>query len=221
MKKFTVVGFNDETGGSWMICVEAPSPAKAIYMAASAHPNLTFHSAIAGHLEEGVHYELAGEGVVDGSTVLEQPDVFNADESQLANPTVRVVADHSAYDWRLDGSDEADALPDSMKDEYRVVVERCVDSGKVSFQMYPRSLVDLGDESLYQGLFGVLEIRNGKPAMSFGLTADDIGLHVESDVNNGLYIHADDFDLVETRQFYSHSHGCSFDATYYDFDCSG
>jgi len=80
MKKlpFTVIGFFDETGDIFIDHVTAPNALSAIGQSARKRENqdTVYVCALRGELTEGVDLDCAGQGIVYGSTVISQPDVF-------------------------------------------------------------------------------------------------------------------------------------------------
>lgn len=81
MKKFTVVGYFEEDGQVVCHHVEASSGMHAFYVLAENEPSLTMVAALPGHLTEAAgEIFFPGDGVVDASTILEQPDVFEVTE---------------------------------------------------------------------------------------------------------------------------------------------
>lgn len=76
MTQFSVVGFNEASGKTFLAYVDATSFPDAMRLAAQAHPNDIIVCAVPGHAKEGVGIEFTGEGLVSAETVLEQADVF-------------------------------------------------------------------------------------------------------------------------------------------------
>jgi len=64
------------------------------------------------------------------------------------------------------------------------------------------------------GLSGCIEIRNGKPAISLGLSEHELPIHIESDIVEGIHIHTDDINPRSCRYF-SNSHGIHFTTQFY------
>ena len=76
MSQFSVVGFNEESGKTFLEYVDATNFMDAMRVAAQSNPNDIIVCAVPGHVEEGVGIAFAGEGVVDAGSILEQDDVF-------------------------------------------------------------------------------------------------------------------------------------------------
>ena len=76
LKKYTVIGFYSNTGQIFCAHVHAKGSYHAFSVAALAHPDGEFLSALDGHITEGQGIEFAGESIVDSDTILSQPEVF-------------------------------------------------------------------------------------------------------------------------------------------------
>lgn len=220
MNKYTVIGFHNESHKSLMVKVIASCLQNSFYQAALIHPNATLISSIKGHLEEGVNIEFSGESLVDSETILEQEDVFNSDV-EIKPVTSTVLADFDIQDWRLSAGDPLLVIDASMKETYRFVIEQSPTSSHIFFTVYSKSYDDVCLSEPYNGLSGVIEIRNGRPAISIGLNADDLALHVESDIARGLYLHTDGNVRSYPKLFKSDSHGRDFPAQYYECEVDG
>lgn len=74
--EFTVLGYVEETGSIFCEHVEALDDLSAFQAAAKDNEHITFVAVLPGHLNEGAGINFPGTGVVDATTVLEQPEVF-------------------------------------------------------------------------------------------------------------------------------------------------
>lgn len=99
MQKFTVISINETTGQIVSYNVLAEHGQNSFSSAAAMHDNLTLVVALPGWQEEdkGVHFP--GEGPVDSSTVLEQPEVFGAPPCMVTAEAVTDVL--RAYSLRV------------------------------------------------------------------------------------------------------------------------
>ncbi|TNC80807.1 MAG: hypothetical protein C9356_11835 [Oleiphilus sp.] len=166
-----------------------------------------------GFINEGVGITFPGESLVDPETILEQPDVFDC----AAEPNVRstrLLADFVIKDWHSYQAEEWSG-PDEHRDEYRCVLEQSAATKQVYFQLYSSALDSLSTDVSRNGLCGVIEIRNGKPAISLGLDEHALSVHIDSDIANGLYVRHDSAVTTEKKGFYSFDHEMLFGATYY------
>lgn len=77
MKQFSVIGYYEENGQTFLDHVDATNGRVAMSVCASDRPDSTIVCALEGHVSEGAGIDFAGEGVVDAETILEQPDVFS------------------------------------------------------------------------------------------------------------------------------------------------
>lgn len=76
MENYSVFGFYEETGQSFLDHVQANNEFDAMRVSAESRPDATYLCAMAGLLRESTGVAFAGEGVVDAQTILEQSDVF-------------------------------------------------------------------------------------------------------------------------------------------------
>lgn len=76
LDNFSVFGFYEESGQSFLDHVQAMNEFDAMRVSAESRPDATYLCAMAGLLRESAGVAFAGEGVVDAQTILEQSDVF-------------------------------------------------------------------------------------------------------------------------------------------------
>jgi len=76
---YTVIGFFESNGQIWCDYVKAASGLHAFAVAAEQNESVTFTVAIRGIHSEDDSLVFPGTATVDAETVLQQPDVFNAD----------------------------------------------------------------------------------------------------------------------------------------------
>jgi hypothetical protein len=214
MNKFTVIGFYEETGQIFSHHIEANNSSHAFYVVAQEHESANLVTVIDGHLNEGQGIEFAGDRFVDSETICAQPEVFNLAET-VSECNQNVIADFSIQDWHIDEVGNLWNGPKEHRDTYRFVIEQSKNNGPIYFKLYPKHLDDLSTEISLNGLSGVIEIRNGKPGISIGINENDLPVHVESDIYQGLYIHSDNAAIPTSKQFYSFDHGMNFDCAYY------
>ncbi len=114
-------------------------------------------------------------------------------------------------DWMLsDGYDCKDIGVENCA-EYVFTISRTGCSGAVEFSLQDKHYVELESTSdiIPQGLFGTIEIRDGVPAISLGLTPDSNTLHVISNGSSkmAVILENDDSDKEWMRvPFCSHKH---------------
>ncbi len=113
-------------------------------------------------------------------------------------------------DWRIS---ESVILRDQDCQTFTGTFSANVDREAVYFSIVPEQVKGLAIEEY--GLSGVIEIRNGQPALSLGLHQDDSLLHVESDGRTGLYVHSDNSTPPKQSEWFSDCHGSVFDTHYY------
>ncbi len=127
----------------------------------------------------------------------------------------KILLDCEIQDWRVA---EGAELPDAHKENYRFVIEQSVTVNQVYFKLYPTSLDQLSRNTTQNGLAGVVEIRNGKPAISLGVFEEDQSVHIESDAHKGLFVHHDFNSTPEYTSWRSESHNMEFKGYYYPCD---
>ncbi|MDA8652367.1 hypothetical protein N9L75_07345 [Porticoccaceae bacterium] len=197
------------------VCVELESALVASDVVAKEFPDANFVPALKGYLTEGQDsIEFPSESLVDAETVLSQEHVFS--RSEKTSPcTSNVLADFIIQDWHVTQVGDGWIGPKEHRDAYRFVIEQSPSTNQVYFRIYPKVMDELSDELTLNGLAGCIEIRNGKPAISLGTNENDLPVHVESDIIEGLHIHCDSGSEPAREQFKSFDHGISFDSHYY------
>lgn len=213
MNKFTVIAVDEQTGQITSDFVEAHNRTHAFYVAAEERPSLTFVVALDGHVMEGNGLDFPGQCMVDAETVLEQTDVFDIHDEPTPI-TSTVVVDKDIMDWRLASGDESQEVAAEFRDTYRMVIEQFAGTNQVYFTVYPKHLDGVTRDIPRNGLSGLLEIRDGKPAMSFGLNDENLTIHVESDIVNGFHVYHDSLDTYDSM-FSSDSKGRDIRSLYY------
>lgn len=154
--------------------------------------------------------------------------VLNFDGARLDSGTRQsnnsVLFQCTINDWQC-GEVADDQIAAEFLDDYTFCVQRSSVSNALFFTIWPKSLGDAvlstGDtEITLNGLAGVIEVRSGKPAISLGLHDQDLFLHVESDVSEGLFVHSDhcprfDSKMPEHRNVKLKSNGVMVSGTHY------
>ena len=86
MNDFSVLGFYEQTGHSFLMHTQAATPMGAFQAVAAQmlnDSNAVFVAALPGHLFEDSNIFFPGEGIVSADTVAAQPDIFpHAQEAQ-------------------------------------------------------------------------------------------------------------------------------------------
>jgi hypothetical protein len=215
MNNYTVIGYYEENGQIFSHHVVAFSIAHSFFVASEQFEleDANFVTSIEGHVVDGKGIGFPGESVVDGETIINSPDVYNNGDDRT-NLTSKVLADFDIKDWRVSEDQEESMLKEHLE-IYRFVIEQSQTSNAIFFKVYPKSLVGIDQNVTQNGISGVIEIRNGKPGMSLGLSEDDVILHIDSDVSTGLHVHHDRFAQPDNSVFYSHSHDLNFESLYY------
>jgi hypothetical protein len=102
--------------------------------------------------------------------------------------------------------------------EYRIKVEGNQYTGQVFFTLYEKTIDKLGKQAYENGLNGILEVRNGCPALSLGISPDQNILHVISNACDQLAIVSE----TESPEWASLSFtGSSKEALVYKIDDDG
>ena len=74
--EFSVLGFYEESGQTFLHHVLAETPNAAFAVVANRHRDAVLIATLDGHIKEGAGVTFSGESLVDAEAVLEQPDVF-------------------------------------------------------------------------------------------------------------------------------------------------
>lgn len=215
MNKYTVIGFYMESGLSFIDKVEASSTHGAFLVVAKNRPDSTLISVVAGHLDSGKNIVLAGNCVAEAKCIIDEPQCYGGEESLLPHKAP-IIADFNMRDWRLVAGDSLNGISIDQTDIYRVLIEQDVNLNRVFFKVYSTTFDDVRLTEPLNGLSGVIEVRNGKPAISLGLEENNLPLHIESDIISGLYVHSDNNIDVSNREFFSTSHRIPFESTHYE-----
>ena len=190
MNHYTVIGEYPETGKILAIHVDANNSQHAMYLVAEMHPAANISAAINGHLSEGNGIEFAGESVVDASTILEQEEIFNR-KDDLESCGMQVLADFTIKDWHTIDESDARECPVVHQTPYRMIITQSPQDNRVLFKVFPEVIDKLIDEEDKQGLYGCIEIHEGLPGISLGLSEESSCLHVETDIHSGFFVHTD------------------------------
>lgn len=86
LSKLTVIAINEENGQIISHHVKAATSYAAFATVAAMDERLTLVTVLPGWLHEGTDIDFPGSTVVEGTTILEQPEVFGP-------PTIEVTAD--------------------------------------------------------------------------------------------------------------------------------
>jgi hypothetical protein len=102
--------------------------------------------------------------------------------------------------------------------DYRIKIEGNQYTGQVFFTMYEKTIDKLGKDAYENGLNGILEVRNGCPALSLGISPDQNIMHVISNACDQLAIVSE----TESPEWASLSFtGSSKEALVYKIDDGG
>lgn len=198
---FSVMGFYEDNGRSFLDHVFARDPQHAIWVTAQSHPTVTLICAQYGHLTEGRDIHFAGESAVDAETVLSQEDVFCGMGEYTPPPLSDIVIQDPLKASLFGDTESLDQLQ-----PHRLKVSLTDDHSALEFALYPHSLDSLHDIIPKNGIAGRIEVRNGRPAMSLGLAEGELPIHIESDVFAGFDFHTDPF-VTSKQSFYDFNHG--------------
>jgi hypothetical protein len=124
----------------------------------------------------------------------------------------KLLVDCEIQDWRV--SEQVD-LPLEQQDTFRFEITQVNQTKQVFFKLYSKNLDLIADTMPQIGLAGVIEVRNGRPAISIGVCEDNIGVHVESNGINGVFIHVDKGVDVTRGYWHSSSHNMDFEGLSY------
>lgn len=120
---------------------------------------------------DGVLSHLIGEGVINSGLT---------GTTQLINTTIA--------DWRLSDGYEREELAPEHQGDYTLNIEVSNNSKQVFFNVYNKSFDDHKSTIHPMGLSGLIEIRNGVPAMSIGISPDENIIHLLSNNSTELAV---------------------------------
>lgn len=104
MNKFTVIGFNESTFQVLCLHVLAEDATNAFASAAAIDSSISLVVTLPGWQNEGSDLTFAGEGLVDGGTVLEQTEVFGEPAYQMDESDIEhVLREYSLRVTNTDG----------------------------------------------------------------------------------------------------------------------
>ncbi len=106
--------------------------------------------------------------------------------SQTDNSTV--VLDTVIKDWRLSESEDISHVPIKDRCEYALRIEKDMPAEKVWVSVYNKAFDNHGDAIYKSGLHCSIEIRDGVPALSVGISPDENVIHVLSNTSNELAV---------------------------------
>jgi len=99
-----------------------------------------------------------------------------------------VYCETELRDWRFADGYTEDDLPANERDTYILKVKQAEPETGVYFTLYSKQLEELNTTETLNGFSGLIEIRNGKPAISLGLNDNEHILHVMSDISHSLQV---------------------------------
>lgn len=116
---------------------------------------------------------------------------YRIDEQVLDNDSGLItLSDCLIRDWRYSEDLKSD-IPEDCRDYYRLTVEQAQSTGQIYIKLYPNIIDELSEQLPEHGLGLCIEVRDGLPALSMGLTPYDLDVRVESDLNSNLVINND------------------------------
>lgn len=101
-------------------------------------------------------------------------------------------------DWRLSEGHTSDDLLPEHRGEYSLKMEMNIRSKQVFFSVYNKAFNKHGAAAYPMGLNGLIEIRNGVPAISIGITPDENIIHVLSNNSNELAVIKESESMAST-----------------------
>lgn len=213
MKPYTALGICD-SGEVFCHHIEALTPSDAFNTASQKQPSGYIVSILDGHVSEGKGIYFCGDHVVE-TKMLQKNIRTEHTQENTKSPSINCLADVNMQDWKVTQSCEANSVPAEHRDTYRCVVEISIPDNQIYFKVYPASLDQISTELTQNGISGLIEIRNGKPAISIGLHESELPIHIESDVMQGIYIHSDSGTSPNIKPLYSESHQHYFNCQFY------
>jgi len=107
---------------------------------------------------------------------------------QNDNPNTVNILNSTIQDWRLsEGYKESDMKPDHCG-KYSLNIEQSKATGQIFFSVYNREFDKHPKDIPRFGLNGLIEIRDGVPAVSLGINPDENVIHIMSNNSNELAV---------------------------------
>jgi len=110
------------------------------------------------------------------------------------------VLDIDFKDWEASLSETETNLEKSQLATYNLLMQKSNDNNQLYFSIVDKNVRNL-EQSPQMGLHGIIEIRNGLPAISLGVIPDENVIHVRTDTSKTLAVVKDwERDNPEWRQ---------------------
>lgn len=140
---------------------------------------------------------------------------FNVPTDETENTTT--LLNTQIRDWRLSDGHDEDEVPENAKGTYRLTIEKTGPANQIFFSIHDEVLTTKGYPL---GLHGFIEIRDGVPAISLGISPDDNIIHIMSNNTSELAVIKEfegDKPTWGEVSFSEHGHnGLVFDVDYSD-----
>lgn len=104
------------------------------------------------------------------------------------NQGVHIVLNATIKDLAISNDHSGASIPDKNKCIYSINIESSPEGDSYYFSVYNQSLDIVASEASLSGLFGVIEIRDGKPCISLGITPDDHDMQILSNNSTQLML---------------------------------
>lgn len=100
-----------------------------------------------------------------------------------------ILLDAVICDWQLTaGEDTAAYVPEENKCQYSLRIEKDTPADKIWISVYNKASDEHGDKIHKSGLHCSIEIRDGVPALSAGISPDENVVHILSNTSNKLAV---------------------------------
>jgi hypothetical protein len=148
---------------------------------------------LAANLDDDLIHDFADNGydIISNETELLQLEakISNIDpSSESASSATTTLLDTTIRDWRLsEGHAESDLKPEHLGN-YALKLEMSNNSKQLWFSVYNKAFDRHPKDIHPSGLHGVLEIRDGLPALSVGIDPDANVIHIHSNTSNELAV---------------------------------
>lgn len=147
------------------------------------------------HLMKIAAMESAREQGMDAIYCMDDTELTKLDEKlhcHHQSSPLETIFESVIQDWRLVNS--VDPVPGQGGAKYKLRIEQNQDTGQVWFEVIDLDLSEsltAGTAAKPLGLFGVIDIRHGKPGISLGVNEKASRLHILADPIQGLHLYSD------------------------------
>lgn len=126
---------------------------------------------------------------VDPNSLVPLSDKLSRYESaSMTNQSAHIVLNTTIKDIAFSDDPSGESLPSNNKCAYSLNIEASTHTDTYYFSIYNESLDKVASDVSLTGLFGAIEIREGKPCISIGMSPDENDMHIISNNSTQLTV---------------------------------